>query len=164
MGWILKWILVSHTHTHIHFVDRYIFLLFLFFLLLLLPSSLRGAVKMTAFHHLLFELLRWELPGWFIIHTVAAEKEVRVSPCWDMNVCQADAMCSFCVKLSRKLQMCLRVRICFVLHCRMSLSWTTSLSWMLHNYSSCTCTVYGEILILKCMLRVLPSCIISEMH
>lgn len=44
------------------------FLLHLQLLLLHLPSALRGAVEMTMFHHLLFELLLlWELPVCFPI-------------------------------------------------------------------------------------------------
>lgn len=53
----------------------------LILLLLLLPSSLRGAVKMTALHHLLFELLLWELPGWFLIHAIATEKQSVAGRC-----------------------------------------------------------------------------------
>lgn len=40
----------------------------------LLRSPRRG-VKMTAFHHSLFERLFWELPGCFFIQTMAAEAE-----------------------------------------------------------------------------------------
>lgn len=113
--WTLKWILsVSLPLSLFLYVEREISLfsqtchLFGFFLLLLLlPSSLRGAVKMTTFHHLLFELLLWELPDRFFIRTVATETRcdhlcVETGGKCARQMARA-GFCLFVLELSRKL-------------------------------------------------------------
>ncbi len=132
MKWTLKWILwlLTHTHTTLHrgvYVKRDISLLLALSLVWILPPpppprySLRGAVKMTTFHHLLFELLLWELLHWFFIHIVATEKkcdhicvETRKCArqmssagfsclCWNYAECK---ILSFRLKINRFLPFC----------------------------------------------------------